>query len=51
VVELVDTQDFNLSAPVETLEVELLKFGEAFISLWLTGNPEPSPDNFLSGKV
>jgi hypothetical protein len=35
----------NLSAHLETNDVEPLKFGEA-----LTGNPEPSPETF-SGKV
>ena len=44
-VELVDTQDLNnLSALVETPEVELLKLGEAFPRLKRDGNPEPSPD-------
>lgn len=38
----------NLSASMETLRVESLKFGEAF-SKKLNGNPEPSPE--ISGKV
>ena len=45
---MADAEDLseNLSARRETVDAELLKFGET-----CNGNPEPSPEETFSGKV